>query len=414
MGVVLNRWRSSMKLLCVVVVMAPVLTGCWDRLELEERAVILGIAVDEAVTQSDKTEDKVTHLKHGIHKPQKKKIQVTVQVAVPGRIPLGGSSDTSSGGKGRSKPIWVLTAQGYTIDDALMVMQQELADQMFFGHLRVIVISEKIARKGVQNLNDYFRRSPEVRRLAWMVVSQGKAAELMKASPQLARVPPLYLIAMMDNAVKMGKLPNDFLGIFWSADSSRGKEPYLPYVDLKKTGQVGISGLAYFKGDKMVGTTKPLQIGLYMAATGTKAGGYNSFEILPNSSDTFMFKATNRTTITKVSMKNGRPLIQLRLQVEGNIEEKSTEITKVNKHKTILQLQDELSKSSEGAIKDLIKKMQKDGSDIFGFGEYIRAKQPEYWNREIKNKTNWQEQFKDLSVEVNMKIKIRRVGMKAT
>jgi spore germination protein KC len=414
MGVVLNRWCSSTKLLCLVVITVPVLTGCWDRIEIEERAVILGIAVDEAVTQTDKAEDEVAHLKHKFPNPNKKKIQVTVQIAVPGRIPLGGSSETSTGGKGAKKPVWVLSAQGYTIDDALMVLQQQLADPMFFGHLRMIVISEKIARKGVQNLNDYFRRSPEVRRLAWMVVSKGVAAELMKATPQLARVPTLYFIAMMDNAVKMGKLPNDFLGIFWSADSSRGKEPYLPYVDLKKTGQVGISGLAYFKGDKMVGTTKTLQIGIFMAVTGVKMGGYNAFEILPNSSDTFMFKATNRTTLTKVSMKNGRPLIQLKLQVEGDIEEKSTEKAKVRNHKTILQMQDELSKSSEGAIKDLIKKMQKDGSDIFGFGEYIRAKQPEYWNREIKNKKNWQEQFKDLTVEVDVKFKIRRIGMKAT
>jgi spore germination protein KC len=404
----LNPWLR-IKLLILFTTIAPLLTGCWDRMEIEERAVVLGISVDEAVHKQ--AENEVTHLKSAFPKPPKRIIQVTAQIAVPGRIPLGPGE---SGGVGKNKPVWVLSAEGYTIDDALMVLQQQLADRMFFGHLRIIVISEKIARSGVQNLNDYLRRSPEVRRLAWMVVSKGVAAELMKAAPQLERVPSLYLLAAMDNAIRMGRLPNDFLGIFWSADSSRGKEPYLPYVTIKKKGNLEISGLAYFQGDKMVGATKPLEIGLFMAATGVKTGGYNAYEHLPNSSETMMFKATTRKARTKVSMKNGRPHIFLDMQVEGDIEEKSNELFKIKDHKTIMQIQDMISKSSEKGIKKLIKKMQKDGSDIFGFGEYIRAKEPEYWNREIKTKKKWEEEFKNLTVDVNMHIKIRRVGMKAT
>jgi spore germination protein KC len=236
----------------------------------------------------------------------------------------------------------------------------------------------------------------------------------MKAAPQLERVPSLYLLAMMDHSIQMGKLPNDFLGIFWSADSSKGREPYLPYVDMKKKGNMEISGLAYFKGDKMVGTTKPLEIGLFMAVTGVKRGGYSAYGHLPDSSDTLMFRATSRKARTRVSMKNGRPHIMINMRVEGDIDEKSTELFKIKNHKTILQIQDELGKSSEEGIKELIKKLQKDGSDIFGFGEYIRAKQPRYWNQEIKDKKKWQEQFKDLTVEVKMDFRIRRVGMKAT
>jgi spore germination protein KC len=406
----LNPWLR-IKLLILFTTIVPLLSGCWDRLEIEERAVVLGISVDEAVHKQAQSE--VTHLKSAFPKPPSKMIQVTVQIAVPGRIPLG-PSESGGGGSGKNKPVWVLSAEGYTIDDALMVLQQQLAEPMFFGHLRIIVISEKIARSGVQNLNDYLRRSPEVRRLAWMVVSKGVAAELMKAAPQLERVPSLYLLAMMDNAIRMGKLPNDFLGIFWSADSSRGREPYLPYVEIKKKGNLEISGLAYFRGDKMVGATKPLEIALFMAATGVKTGGYNVYEHLPDSPDTIMFKATTRKARTKVTMKNGRPQILLNLRIEGNIEEKSTELYNIKSHKTIVQIQDELSKSSEEGIKKLIKKMQRSGSDIFGFGEYIRAKEPGYWNREIKTEKKWQEEFKNLTVDVKTDIRIRRVGMKAT
>jgi spore germination protein KC len=407
----LSPWRGFVRLLCLFAVMVPVLTGCWDRLEIEERAVILGIAVDEAGPAAKGKDSEVTHLKQAFPKPPRNMIRVTAQIAVPGRIPLGPSEGGTASGK--NKPVWVLSTEGYTIDDALMVMQQELADRMFFGHLRIIVISEKIARAGVQNLNDYLRRNPEVRRLAWMVVSKGKAAELMKATPPLERVPALYLIATMDHAIEMGKLPNDFLGIFWSADSRKGQEPYLAYVEIRNKESVEISGLAYFRGDKMVGTTKPLEIGLFMAVTGVKTGGYDVFEHLPGSSDTTTFRATRRDSRIKVSMQNSRPHILVNVLLEGNIVEKSNELFKIKDHKTIVKIQEEISNSSEKGIKKLIKKMQKDDSDIFGFGEYIRAKEPRYWNREIKTEKKWEEMFKDLDVEVKVTCKIRRTGMKA-
>jgi spore germination protein KC len=61
----------------------------------------------------------------------------------------------------------------------------------------------------------------------------------------------------------------------------------------------------------------------------------------------------------------------------------------------------------------LIKKTQEKGSDIFGFGEYVRAKEPKYWNAEVKTKERWQEMYNDISVDVSVTTRIRRIGMKA-
>jgi spore germination protein KC len=61
----------------------------------------------------------------------------------------------------------------------------------------------------------------------------------------------------------------------------------------------------------------------------------------------------------------------------------------------------------------LVEEMQQKKTDIFGFGEYVRAKKPSYWNREIKTKERWQQMFQDINVEIKVDSKIRRVGMKA-
>lgn len=57
--------------------------------------------------------------------------------------------------------------------------------------------------------------------------------------------------------------------------------------------------------------------------------------------------------------------------------------------------------------------MQEKGVDVFGFGEYLRAKNSSYWNGKIITKERWQEAFKNITVEVNVNSRIRRIGMKA-
>ncbi|MFC4768971.1 CLC_0170 family protein [Effusibacillus consociatus] len=43
-----GNWVKQVKLLCVLLITFPLLTGCWDRLEIEDRAVVLGLEVDES------------------------------------------------------------------------------------------------------------------------------------------------------------------------------------------------------------------------------------------------------------------------------------------------------------------------------------------------------------------------------
>ena len=173
-----KRWIQI--LFCFVLTLN--LTGCWDQVEVEERALVLGLAIDEAPPDALEKEPQVTHMKN-IPLP-KKMIRVTAQIAVPGRVPLGpGTGGMGGGGDGES-PVWIVQVYGHSLDEALNNMQQEIADPRYLIHLRVIVISKEIARGGLDELNDYLRRNPEVRRRTWLLVSETEAAELMKVAPR--------------------------------------------------------------------------------------------------------------------------------------------------------------------------------------------------------------------------------------
>ncbi|MDU0200435.1 Ger(x)C family spore germination protein [Paenibacillus sp. MAH-36] len=404
----INLWQNLIKQILVFVLMTPLLTGCWDRLEIEDRAVVLAIGIDEAKPGDEKETSNATHI---LNQESSKKglIRITVQIAVPGRIPLGTGGDT--GGPASQKPVWVLTSVGYTIEDGLMNLQQQLADRLFYGHLRVIVLSEAVAKRGIENVNDFFRRQPQVRRTVWMVVSKGAAADIMNATPQLERVPSLYLLATLEHAREMGKLPNIFLGVFFSASSAKGQEGTVPYLELKKESNIELAGMAYFKNDKMVGTSTALQIGHYMAIKQLNPGGYSILQEMPGSHTNVIFKTTHRKSKITTTIKNGKVFATIRCQVEGDLTEKSDEKVLVTRN-NLIKLEEKIQKDAAEGFKDFIQQTQEDGSDIFGFGEYVRATQPAYWNKEIKTKEKWESKYKEMAVDVSMHVKIRRIGTK--
>ncbi|UJF34205.1 Ger(x)C family spore germination protein [Paenibacillus hexagrammi] len=410
-----KQTQASFRLLAAVLLLVC-LTGCWDRQEIEERAVVLGIGVDEAEEGAEEHEDQVSHLRGKMPGKTQGMLRITVQIAVPGRIPLGpgGSGGGGSGGGGGGiSTVWVVSSVGHTLDDAINSLQQRVAPPLFFGHLRIIVISETVARIGLENLNDFLRRNPEIRRMNWMFISKGKAMDIMKASPQLERVPTLYLMTTMDQSVKMGRFPNDFLGIFWSSSSAKGKEGYLPYAEVREGDNIGISGLAYFRGNKMVGRTNPQAIVLYMGITGMNPTGGQTYVSVPGTNEFVEYSGRSRKVLTRVDIVDDKPRIQLKIYLEGNIREKSREQITLS-HDIIQSVEKEMESQAEKAYKNLIEKTQKDGADIFGFGEHVRAKKWRYWNKNIQTKENWQRMYAEIQVDVSVHVQIRRVGMKAT
>lgn len=405
----MKRLSKTMNAYVMIFLFFPFLSGCWDSLDIEKRGTVLAIAIDKVEIDSNDKEDYITHFPKPHKRSSDKMIRITAQVSVPGRIPLG---PESTGGGENQEPAWVLTAIGHTLEDALFSLQQELADKLFFGHLRIIVISEEIAKEGIERFNDYLRRQPEVRRTTWLVVSKERAADYMEIAPKLERVPALYLQSMVQKGVELGKFPYDDIGIFWRTLSSKGQAGFLPYLQIKDKENVQIKGLAYFKDNKMLGTIDPIEIGLFMAVIGEGEGGYGTFIKIPDAEETVLVEAVKRKSRIKTKIKDGKPEIHIKVRYEGEIGEKTNEKKSINDSKTISKMEQVASEETKDSLNRLIKKMQDEGTDIFGFGEYVRAKQPRYWNETVKTKEAWNSIFKDINVHVEMDTRIRRVGMK--
>ncbi|PFN96905.1 spore gernimation protein GerC [Bacillus sp. AFS076308] len=402
--------NPSLRLVIIFFLLFPLLSGCWDSQEIEQRATVLAIGIDQASNKEEnqQSEGGITHLDKNSSEPNEELIRVTAQIAVPGRIPLGPTQGQSS-----HNSVLIVRVVGHTIQDAMLNLQQQVAYETFLGHLRIIVLNEKIAKKGTQRFNDFLRRNPQIRRTASLAVSKEPAEDYMRLVPELQRIPSLYLADMVDNLSALGRFPPSFIGLFWTILSSKGQDPYLPYLTIKDKKSIQLSGLAYFRGDRMAGKTTPLEIGFYMAIRGIGRGGYSAFIKVPGKEEFVLVKAISRKTKVKVKLKDGKPHVDIKVRYESEIEEKTSQSIYINDSTIIGKIQKETSKEVEKSLKKFIAKTQKAESDIFGFGEHVRAKYPKYWTKEIGTKENWKRVYKDITYDVHVDTRIHRVGMKA-
>lgn len=410
--------RRSLQLVGVLLLFVPILSGCWDRLEIDDRAVVLGVSIDEADNEEAawKEENEVTHVRGSLPPPKEGMVRVGVQIALPGQIPLGPGEAGGSAGSSPNRTVWVIHVVGHSINDAFMNLQQQVSSKLFFGHLRIIVISEEVAKKDMSNINDYFRRNAEVRRMAWMMVSKGKAFALMNAAPRLERIPTLYLMSTLDNAIKMGKFPKDYLGQYWSNSSKKGQEGFLPYVDIKEQDNVEIEGLAYFCGERLVGVTKPLEISGFLGLRGINPAGYRAVVLLDEEDLTtaVMTNVTHRHSRVDLNIKDGKPYFKIKVELEANLAEKMGHGISLDDPAMIARIERKQEEGSVQFYQNIIAKTQSKSSDIFGFGEMVRAKKPGYWHQYVGTKEKWQEMYKQTTFEIEVAVRIRRIGMKAT
>lgn len=406
MNILIKKWVNVTLL---ILLLLP-LTGCWDRIEIEDRALILGIGIDEAEEGARSKEDLSTHSSKEATSLDDRMIRLTAQIAVPGRIPLGPGGNGGSA-EGKEEPVWVVSVVGHTINDAMNNLQQEIADPRSLIHLRVIVVNEKIAQRGMDDLNDYLRRNQEVRRSTWLLITDNKASELMNVAPPLERVPTLYLLAMLEKSAEMGKFPKNSLSNYWNSESKHGQNAYLPYVSIRQKENILIKGLAYFSSNKLVGTTTPLEIGAYMAAKGLNPGGYTALYRVPGIGFVSI-RSTERQSSIKVDIINAKPHATIDVRIQAELAEKYSPKPGMDDQEELNLAENEFERVVKETITSVLEKTQKNRSDIIGFGEIVRAHNRTFWHEHVHKKSDWVELYSNMTYTINVNSDIRRVGMK--
>jgi len=365
----------------VTVSTALLLSGCWDQREIEERTSVVAIGIDR-----DENDPKL--------------ISVTVQIPIP--IKIAGSTGGAGGG---GNPVQVMRASGRTLIEAFNNLQRRLNQQLFYGHTRVIAIGEDLARSGVEDAMDAFRRDPQIRRLLWPLVVKGKAAELLRSKPELEQIPTVFIMSMIDNGAKTGRIPDTNLGQFYINLSSSSEQPYLNYLEAGPTG-VKWSGVAVFKEDRMVGVLDEQRTWSFMRVVERKDGGPIVFPYHGDENRLLSFTTETTKVDESYRLENGRVHAVFTVDVEGDLIGKNFD-SDFSDPAEIAELEREATAYLEAEAREMLHTLQKEyKSDIIGLGSKLRAYHPRIWKR--VQDTDY---FSDADISVKYKVKLRRTGM---
>lgn len=373
-----------------------ILSGCWNRRELNELAIAVAAGVD-------RVDDRY---------------RLSVQVVVPGQV-------ASKKAGGDQAPATLYTAEGDTIFEAARRMTQVSPRKIYFSHLRMFVVGERMARQGISDTLDFLLRDHEFRTDFYLVATKGVTAqETLKIMTALEPIPANKLFNSMQTServwapsvtVTLDELVDDL--------SSEGKHPVLTGLEIAGDPEAGSTpenvqsidtrtnlkfhGLGIFKSDKLIGWLNELESRGYHYIRGGVQSSVGSVSC--DGQGKVALETIRTDTKVKGKIAGSRPEIEIKVYVEGNVGDVECKGLDLTRTKSINELETKMEKRAEQMMTSVVTKVQKQYKvDIFGFGEAIRRADPGYW-KQIKQ--DWDEQyFPRLRVRVKVDYHIRRTG----
>ncbi|XOQ49478.1 MAG: Spore germination protein B3 [Eubacteriales bacterium] len=367
------------------------LTGCWNSRELNTLAFATSLGLD-------KTDDGIL---------------MTVQVFNPRAI---ASQKTV-----HETYVIVYTQEGKDIMEMVRRMITQSPRKINATHLQTIIFGEEFAKEGIAPALDFFSREHQFRSDIYFTVAYGSTAnEILRTQSKLDTNPSNNLFSSIESSdeiwagsksIKIIELINSII--------SDGKEAVVTGVEITthnpdretlgelekmEEDPIQVKNLAFFKGDKFAGWLDE-----------DECKGYNY--LLGNVRDTvghvedpeigrITTEVTNLEVDKKVELVNGKPVIHASLKFRGNIEN-VTGTVDIAKEENLRKIENLCEEKLKKQCMKSIAHTKQYGSDIFGFGEIIHQKYPDYW-RNIKK--NWSEEYKQLPVDLKIDYKIDRTG----
>lgn len=370
---------------------AVFLTACWSSHEVNTLAISVAIGIDKS--------------------PQG--YLITEQIINPKAVASQKSVSES--------PVFLYTAEGDDLEETVRSLTIKYSRTIYNSHLRMVVISEEIAREGIEDIIEYFNRNHEYRTDFYIVIAKGATAnEVLSTLTPIDSIPGVSIynkLKLSDQewaltkAVRVIELTNDL--------ASDGINPTLMGIEisgnnqdsnsldaLQKSDEINIlqyKGLAVFKDDKLIGWMKEDEIkGFnYLTNNVKRTVGHLHYKDVDISVEVLDVKSKMKATV-----EYGKPVIAVTIKVTYNIGAIAGDfdVTQGQNKEIVDRVIEE--RVREMCYKSL-KKAKELESDIYGFGEAVHREDPDYW-KIVKDK--WDSVFVDLPVRLYIDGDIKKTG----
>lgn len=382
------------------------LTSCWSGRELNQRAFVTAVAFDKAKAKEGQASNRSSAGENEAKNMISAQDKFVISLQLPKPEQAGGE-EGGGGGGGGDKPFLVLSATSDSFLSGISQIQQQIDRELFFGHVRLIMIGEDLAKEvGVERVVDFANRRFQIQRMARLAVVEGDAREVLSMEPPIGQSTAAYILNLISPTSGSSLIYVSDLGKFNVFQADEGIDPVLPRVKKGKEFIV-TGGAAIIKSGKLAGWLTPFETrALDILENEYQESNYVIASPL-NPEESIVIGLVDAGSIYRVKKEGER--IRVKIEIKGSFEtrEFSGDYGPVDLNPD--DLKQIVSAKVRQEVEAAIKRAQAVGADIFGIGRRVKARYPKEWKQ-----MDWATEFSKLPIEIAVNMEwsqsVRRLG----
>lgn len=380
-----------------VVLSCMLLSGCWDKIEIDRLNFISTIAIDTGEDIDKEEELKKINPEEPFAEGKIKKINVTY--GFPDMSMLGSEKSGSAEEK-------FINTEGYSMEDVASEAMAKSSRDIYMGHVKLLILSSEILeyKETIKEIVDYLQRNPNINRMMNIVVSEGIAEDYVKFKPMVESSAQNYISGLMANSKKNSRIMSINLNEFLILLSENGNV-LLPRINLDKDkNELILTGAVIIKDYELKGYFTPVELMDIQLLSGKFNVGKKVIYMEGHPVDYLIDGCKRMLTVEE---EGDKLVINVDLNFEGQLS--GYYVGKKTFQKDELKkLEDMFNKSISVQCKKIMEIAKTEFEiDPFGIREHIEKFKPSLWN---KIEGEWDEKYKNAIVNVTVDTKIRRVG----
>ena len=377
--------RKVAVILAAMILCMTLCTGCWDMVQSDEQNYVLGIGLDVGEAEGN--------------------VSVTFQVALP-------SAMFNEGG-GEREQTFSLTTEEHSIEEARFDALFASSEQLNLEHVQIVVITEKLARQGIDSLLNYFFRNVMVRRSLTVVIldESGTLEDLFALEPPNGTPLPEYLVNLVKTnsySAQSSINASNLLNISLAGLENNRLDYMIDRIGYdQEENKVYIAGGCAVSEGKMVGklNTDELETLQWL-----QPGNNAPVVAVYYGEDHWTFQVDNQTTKIKPCVDQEGLRFDIDIAASCQLTETKSGLNSINTmdDQFLNVAAQVVAGKLQWQCEALLERMQKEwNADLLNLETYTRTEQPTWWR---EHGDTFFQQYPDMRIRLNFIIEVRRVG----
>lgn len=383
-------------LLCISSIL---LTGCWDQIEIDERAHISALGIDKyydnEVVQSEETRTT----------PDKK-----IEIKTPENIPKNRYAFTFAFPDElhkNTKDI-IISSVGETLYTVSEIIADRTNKAFFMGHLKTVIIGSEVAEDPImfREILNALETEELISRKVVMAITKDTAHEILKIEPSTQPMVGQFVSELFRRTDRTPRTPKGDVGEIFT-DLHETGTTIIPTLIPGMT-DVKAAGAAVIKDYELKGWLGEIDTrALMILKRDVKISGGFSIKYKDH-----IVALEIRVMKPKKSLIKENDKITIVIDVPMKADVKQTYFNpreSLLDTKVLKDIEDITSKTVKEEMDSMIKKIQNEfGADVIGIGDFLDKYHHEEWE---KLEENWDDVFPNINIEIKTSVKIRRIGL---